>query len=448
MSAAVAVENQGAPAGAPCVPAASLTTTDAVALVVGVVVGAGIFRLPSLVAGNVSSAGQLLGFWLLGGLLSVAGALCYAELTIAWPHPGGDYHYLDRAFGRPVAFLFAWARLTVIQTGSIAAMAFIFGDYAAQAVGCPGWSPAGAAAGVVALTAVNLCGARPCTRVQLVLTVAKAIGLGAVVLAGLAWAAPTPAAGAPPPTAHPGLALVFVLFAFGGWNEAAYLSAELHRPQRAFPVVVLLSLGLITALYLFVNLACLRVLGLSGMAGSAAVAVDLCRAVGADRLATLVAAMVALSAIGAANAAIFTGARAVYAVGADHQSLAVLAAWRRDHPRSALLGQGVVAVALIVLGAVSRRGFETMVDYTAPVFWLFFLLVGLSVFRLRRTEPAALRPFRVPGYPVTPLLFCSTAAYMLWATIRYAGLGTIAGLLVLAAGVPVMLWSQRRGVRR
>ncbi|HXE58429.1 MAG TPA: amino acid permease [Gemmatimonadales bacterium] len=435
-------------------PSRQLTTLDAMALVVGIVVGAGIFRTPSVVAANAPSEAAMLLAWLAGGLVSVLGALSYAELASTYPNAGGEYHFLARAYGHRLAFFLGWARLAVIQTGSVALLAFIFGDYAGRVLPLgPHSSAIYAVLVVVALTLVNMWGVRQGTRTQNVLTTLELGGLAAVVVAGLSLAGPPPDAGAAAGSAEPslGLVMVFVLLTYGGWNEAAYLSAELRHQGRAIARTLLASLALITALYLLVNLAYLRALGLAGMAASDAVAADtMSRAAGAPA-ALLISLLIAVSALTSANATIFTGARTNYALGRDVPIFGALGRWdaRRGTPRNALLAQGAISLALVGLGSLTRRGFQTMVEYTSPVFWAFFLLVGASVIVLRVRDRGAERPFRVPGYPIVPLLFCGAAGYLLYSSLAYTGVGALVGVAVLAAGVVVWLLDRLvyRGIR-
>lgn len=434
-------------------PAKTLSTFDVVAIVVGVVIGASVFRTPSIVAENMGSAGGVLLAWLLGAGVSFVGALCYAELATAYPHTGGDYHYLHRAFGRRFAFLFAWARMVVIQTGSIALLAFVFGDYASQLWSLGPYSSALYAAGAVAvLTAFNVVGVRLGTRTQRGLTIATVFGLLVIVVVGL-FLAPEPTsfegmtdAGGAGLSGSFGLAMVFVLLTYGGWNEAAYVSAELRNVQRNMVRALLLSLGLIAVLYLLVNLAYLRGLGLAAMSGSEAVAADLMRAALGERGAQALSLLVAAAALSSTNATIFTGARTNFALGRDFALFAFLGRWRPrvETPMNALLVQGGIALALVGVGAAARQGFEAMVDYTAPVFWFFFLLTGCALFVLRWREPEAARPFRVPLYPITPLAFCAASLYMLWSSVTYTGIGALLGVAVLLAGVPLMLFDRER----
>ncbi|HYG68806.1 MAG TPA: amino acid permease [Anaeromyxobacteraceae bacterium] len=430
----------------------ALSITDAIALVVGIVVGAGIFRSPSAVAGSVSSGTEMILAWIVGGVVSLAGAMCYAELATMFPTPGGDYHYIGRALGRAPAFLFGWARLTVIPTGSLALLGFTFGDYAASALGLP--APASAwfaAAMIVALTALNVSGLNPARGTQNLLTAIEVAAILGIVACGF-LVDPAPAAAPAAPAGGGGglaLALVFVLLMYGGWNDGAYVSAEVRGGRRAIATVLLGSIAIVTALYVLANLAYLRGLGPAGMAASTAVAADLLsRAIGPAGP-PLIAAVVAVSAITSANATLLMGSRMAFALGRDTPIFSPLGRWSgRGAPVNALVAQGAIALLLVAFGATSRSGFEAMVAYTAPVFWLFFLLAGASLLVLRRREPNAIRPFRVPLYPLTPLVFCAACLYLLWSSVRYAGPGAIAGLLVLATGVVPLWLSTRRAAQR
>ncbi|MEO6437272.1 MAG: amino acid permease [Tepidisphaeraceae bacterium] len=442
--------NDIAPSGASppaAAPRPCLSTFDAVTVIVGIVIGAGIFEMPAWVAGNVTSTGMLMGVWVAGGIISLIGALCYAELASAYPDAGGDYHFLGRAYGPNVAFLFAWARMTVIQTGSIAALAFIIGDYATAAIPFGAYSAAIYAALVVVLiTGINVMGVRTGAMAQNLSTAAVVLGLLMVVVAGFtspAAARMTPASvvdNAQPVHSSIALAMVFVLFTYGGWNEAAYLSAEI-RTRRGIVAALLIGIAVITVIYLLTNAAMLHALGLSGMANSKAVAAEIMRNRFGDAGAYLASAAVIFAALSTANATAITGARSNYALGRDFPLLRALGRWqaRRSTPVTALLLQGAIALALVLFGSMTRSGLKAMVDYITPVFWGFFLLAGASVIVLRYREPEVLRPFRVPLYPVTPLLFCAVCAYMLQSQVVYNGQGSLVGLAVLLAGVPLLL---------
>jgi amino acid transporter len=447
-------------------PRETLGPREAIAIVVGIVIGAGIFKAPSLVAMNTPSEGWMLFAWVLGGVISIIGALCYCELATAYPSAGGDYHFLHRAFGRHVSFLFAWSRFSVITTGSIALLAFVFGDYMTQVVPLGAQSSAlwGGLA-IVALTWLNVMGVRQGATTQVLLTTVEVAGLVLVfaagvvaALGGLGASAPQAAAPVAPAAAFSlpafGFAMVFVLLTFGGWNEGAYISAELRDRQRNMVRVMIGSLVLVTLLYLGANWAYLAGLGLGGMARSKAVAADLL-AIGFGRAGeVLISLMVAVAALTSINATMIVGARSNFAAGRDWAALGRLGEWVEDRgtPVNAMIVQGVFALVLMLMGVAFGGGFSTMVEYTAPVFWLFFLLAGLSLFVLRVREPDTPRPFRVPLYPVLPLVFVAACAYMLHSSLGYVGGNTFAGVnaawigvAVLAAGAVVMLVISRAG---
>ncbi len=431
-------------------PEPVLELRDAIALIVGIVVGAGIFKAPSVVAANAGSAWGMLGAWVLGGIVSLIGALCYAELATSCPHAGGDYHFLTRAYGKKLSFMFAWARLAVITTGSIALLAFVFGDYCSRLYALGAQSSAiYAAMVVIVLTAVNSAGVKIGAATQNWLTALQLLGLLALALAGFA-AAPAPEALGAPGGADPlqpafGLCMVFVLLTYGGWNEAAYISAEVKDGRRNMLRALMWGMSIITALYVLLNLAYLRGLGLAGMARSQVVAADLSQQLWGVAGAKAISVLIALSVLTSINATILFGARSNYALGCDWPLLGFLGRWdaRSGTPVRALLLQGAVALALIAFGAFMRQGFETMVDYTAPVFWLFFLLTGIALFVLRRREPELPRPFKVPLYPLLPLAFCASSAWLLYSSLAYTRLGALVGVGVLAAGVPLLALATR-----
>jgi len=429
-------------------PRPTLGLLDAIAIIVGIVIGAGIFRLPSLVAGAAGSEAAVIAVWVAGAAVSLIGALCYAELATTFPSAGGDYHFLTRAYGKNLSFLFAWARVAVITTGSIALLAFVFGDFMSRlfALG-PYSTPIYAVALIAALTVINAAGIRKGALTQNWLTLLEVGGVVLVIVAGLVVAAPA-APAAPAATSGAagaswggiGLAMVFVLLTYGGWNEAAYISAEVKGARRNIARALIWSILVIAALYLLANLAMMRGLGLEGMAKSQAVAADLLERAWGPAGAVLISIMVAISAVTSANATIIVGARSNYALGCDWPMLSFLGRWneRAGTPTTALLVQSGVALALVALGTATAKGLETMVEFTAPVFWFFFTLAGASLIVLRVREPDVPRPFRVPLYPVLPLVFCACTAYLLYASLAYTGWGARIGVAVLAVGAVLL----------
>lgn len=439
------------------VPQRSLGVWHAVAVCVGMVIGAGIFKTTPLAAANLPSDEAVLLVWLFGGAMSLAGALCFAELATAFPDAGGDYFFLRKAYGDAMGFLFAWSRFAVIHTGSMAMLAFTFGDYLAEIVdlGQNGgaWL---AAATIVALTAVNLAGLRFGIGTQLWLLVLVVVGMLAVGAAGV-WlevggtpplVRVAPAEGAP--TFALGAALVFVFLAYGGWSDAATLSAEMRDPQRGMKRALLIGMSIVTALYVLVNWAYLRGLTHAGLAASEAPAADLMDLVFGRPGQVFIVFVVAVTSITSMNAILIAGARTTYAAARDNAGLARLGGWHvaRGTPTAAIAAIAVVALGLVAFGAYTRGGFATMVDYLSPVYWFFMTCTGISVFVLRRRFPNAPRPFRVPGYPFVPLAFVASSVYVLYASLEYVRAGAVAGVGVLLLGIVLLVALRRAGKGR
>lgn len=435
----------------PVTPKKLLSAPDGIFLVVGMVIGAGIFKAPSIVASSVQGALEFMLLWVAGGVVSLCGALVYTELSGRFPETGGEYRFLSRGYGPGTAFVFAWSRMTVIQTGAIAAIAFVFGDYAQQIL--PLGAAGGAiyaALGVAALTALNLAGTPQGKTLQKVMSALLMASLAAIALVGLLGPA-APAAAPKTVQGDLGLAMIFVLLTYGGWNEAAYIAGEVKEPRHSMIRILVGGILAITAIYLLVNLGYLAALGLEGMRQSKAVAADLMRPVAGGGGAAVAALVVCVSALSTINAAIITGARASYALGRDFAIFARLGAWREagSTPANALLLQGALSLLLVLAGSFTPDGFSSMVAYTAPVFWTFFLLCGVAlfVFRVRQGRPEG---FRVPLYPLVPIVFCAACAYMLYSSVNYVrfavsfGNAVLAGIAVMALGVPLYFLARRK----
>jgi amino acid transporter len=430
-------------------PLRTLSTLDVVCLIIGTVIGAGIFKAPSVVAGQMDSALEFLLIWVLGGLISIAGALCYAELATSHPHPGGEYHYLSKAFGKRIAFFYAWARSTVIITGSIAILAITLGDYMTTI-----W-PLGpysnylwAMLSIVGTSALNLLGIRESTRTQNALTVLEVLGIMAIVYAGFSQqgiASMDDLLARQDSSSHYGLAMVFVLLTFGGWSEVSYLSAEVKDRRRGMSRALVLGLVAVTLLYLLANLAYLNALGLQGMAQSKAVASDVFTLAFGKGSAMVFSVIVILSCLNSLNATMIFGARSNFALGQDFRTFAWLGHWHGSgNPRNSLIVQMLISLAVVVLAIVTQQGFEAVVEFTAPVFWAFVLLVGVALIVLRQREPDLHRPFRVPLYPWLPLAFIGVTGWMLWSSLVYTGLGAWVGAAVLVCGLIPLAWEASR----
>lgn len=425
-------------------PKPTLRLIDAIVLIIGIVVGAGIFRTPSVVASNTPSEHWFLGVWILGGVISIIGALCYSELSSTFPNAGGDYHFLKLAFGKRFSFLFAWSRITITQTGSIAILAYIAGDYLTQLIPLGAYSSTYYALTIIIiLSLINILGIQFGTTIQKLLISLQFIGILIIVSLGIFNDPATSVSISENasllntfPTASISLALIFVLLTFGGWNEAAYISSELKSGSKKITFVLAASIVLITSIYLLINLSFLRVLGLDGIAKSEAVGVDMMSATLGNRGVVLIGLLVVLSALTSLNTTIFTGARSNYALGRDFQTLSFLGKWNasKSAPINSLIVQGIIAIILVLFGAFTRSGFESMVDFTAPVFWFFFLSTGISLFILRKKHPNIKRPFKVPLYPLTPILFIVFCSYMLYSSLSFTGIGSLVSVAILFTG--------------
>lgn len=429
-------------------PRQTFNNLSAAAVIIGIVVGIGIFRLPSMVAQNASSELHYLGFWLAGGLISVIGALCYAELASNKPDAGGEYHFLREAYGPAVGFLFSWGRMSVIQTGAIALTAFILGDYATTIYPLgPNSSSVYAALTIITLTGLNIWGTQPSKNTQSVLTSLIVIVLIVAGTVGLIHEPSTDVAlSSGDVTSSAGAAMIFVLLTYGGWNEGVYLSAELKDVRKNMTRVLLLAIAIITFLYLLINAAYIQVLGLETLRNSDIIGVELSNRIIGSGGALAMALIVIVSALSTANATIITGARTNYALGRDFSLLRFLGRWNKtaNAPINALLLQGGIALGLVVLGSFTQEAVTTMVDYTAPVFWFFILLTTGSLFIFRNhSDKKDGRPFSVPLYPLTPVVFMLICLYLLYSSIMFTGTGALVGIGILLLGLPLYYLAQR-----
>jgi amino acid transporter len=420
-------------------PRPELTLFDSTCLIVGIIIGAGIYQMAPDIAKGVGGGWGVLGLWVLGGVLSLCGALSYAELATAYPEEGGDYVYLSRAYGSWAGFLFGWAQLAIVRPGDIAVMAFAFATYA-RAIYDPfgGGSQVQVVYAVLAtvmLTLINVLGVRQGKWTQNLLTTVKALGL--LLIVGAAFiarpvAAPVEAGGQLPFS----LALIFVLFTYGGWNEMAYVAGEVRDPRRNIVRALFAGTTAVTLLYLLVNVAFLHTLGYEGLKGSKAVATDTVAAVWPQGAAVVISVLICLSALGAVNGLVFTGARISYAVGQDHRLFAYLGRWdpRRGTPAVALVVQGMIAVTLIVV----LGSFIDAILYTAATVYTFYLASTVAVIVLRYKDPQRERPYRVLGYPVTPLVFAGVCGFLVYSAVTYKPLVALSACGLLALGWP--LW--------
>jgi len=425
-------------------PEPALSLFSSICVIAGIIIGVGIYEATPDIAASMSSSAALLGVWCIAGIISLCGALCYAELSSTYPEEGGDFVYLSRAFGPALGFLFGWANFLIIRPGSIAAMTFPFANY--FAVLCDPLARGSlaniritvyAVLAVIVLSLLNIIGVRFGAWTQNALTIVKVTGL--LALAALAFLAPgaadalassTPASGF-----NPGLALILALFCLGGWQEICYAAAEVREPKRNLPRVLVLGTFCVTVLYLLISAAFIHALGYTAVSASKAVAADTLHALYGAGAAKLASLLIAVSALAAVNGMIFAGARIFYAAGQQHRAAGYLAEWspRFNTPARSLAVQGLLSTAVIVFAGSFR---QTLI-YTTTVVWLFFLLTGLSVAALRRKDPQTPRPYRVSLYPVPIAVFCAACIYVAWSAAAYDPRGTLVSLALLVLGLPV-----------
>ncbi len=425
----------------------ALGLTDATMLVIGCIVGVGIFRTASSIAGHLQSPSLILMLWLFGGLLSLCGALCYAELAAMYPATGGDYVYIREIYGRFWAFLFGWTKLFIERTGTIAILGFVFAEYVRRIIPYSNVTlRLVAASAILLLTLVNITGIRLGTYVQNLFTVLKIVALGALIFAGISlWTAHRTIA--PDWTIPPlhlstieamGVALVFVLWTYGGWTEAAYVAEEVRDATRNVPKAIIGGVLLITTLYVLVNWSYLLVIPITQMPSTPLVASRVMQSSLGGAGALFMSWMIACSAFGALNGYILTGGRILYAIGKDH---ALFAALGTVHPRLQTPALALGTNALVAIGLVYFKTFDQIAIYSTTVIEVFFALSVFGVLILRRRDPARARPYRTWGYPLTPIIFCLTIAGLTLDLCLKTPAESAFGFALLALGVPLYWWS-------
>lgn len=441
-----------APAAAPEASplARRLGLLDVTLIVMGGIIGSGIFVNPSIVAARTQSAAGTLGAWLLGGAIALAGAFVYAELGARRPLAGGQYAYLREAFHPALAFVYAWSLLLLIQTGGMAASAMTFARYARELGHVP--LPEGVLAALVlgGLTLINALGVRAGAGTQNVLMLLKIAAILAVVVAGLAVAAAArgvvlPAAAGATPAPLPGApnlgaAMVPVLFAYGGWQTAAFIGGEVKDPARTLPRGMVLGVVGVVLLYTAVNAACLRVLGPAGLAATPAPAAAVMRAAFGEAGARWLALGVAASTLGFLSQSMLTAPRVYYAMAADGLFFTAVARVNaRTHvPVTAVALQGAAAVAIALTGNYGR-----ILDTVVSADWIFFGLSAACVFRLRAADAGDGRAVgaRIPGHPFTTAAFIAASAWIVVQALAHDPRNGAIGLGLLLAGWPVfLLW--------
>jgi len=420
-------------------PTRTLSLFDCLCIMIGIIVGVGIFETSPTVAACMGNGSGTLLLWLVGGLLALCGALCYAELASTYPSEGGDVVYLSRAYGPWAGFLFGWSQMVVIRPADIALMAYVFARYASTLYApVPHPIPFYAALAVTGLTVINILGVRQGRWTQNVLTMVKVTAVLVIIGIGLLLPEGERSTSVGESSlSGVKLGLILVFYTYGGWHELAYVAAEIRNPGKNIVRAVVLGTLAVAALYLLINVAFLRTLGYEAMARSAGVATDTVATVLPSGAGRLIASIICISALGTMNGMIFTGSRISYALGQSHSLFNRLGRWhpRSGTPVSALLLQGLLSLAIVLLAG----SFIDTILYSAPVVWLFFLGTGSALFVLRKKDRELERPFRAAGYPVVPVIFSITCIFMFYGAVSYAcaqrPTGVLALLGVMAVGI-------------
>jgi APA family basic amino acid/polyamine antiporter len=415
---------------------------DATMLVMGGIIGSGIFLNPAEVARHVSTPALIVGAWLIGGAIAIAGAFVYAELAARRPEVGGQYAYLRDAWGPMPAFLYGWSLLLVIQSGGMAAVAIIFAHYLVELTHWPVADGAVAAGALALLTAINCLGVRAGSNVQSGLMVLKILAIAALVLAGLLLAGPAPASAHYAAAGGLGAALTPVMFAYGGWQTSSFVAGEMRDPRRDLARGVLIGVAGVVLLYTAVAFTCVYVLGPAGLAETRTPATAVMRLALGETGATLIALGIAISALGFLSQGMLTTPRVYFAMAEDGLFFRAVAAVNANThaPVVAILLQGVAAIVIALSGSYGQ-----ILSYVVSVDFIWFGLTGAALFVFRRREGAAW--FQAPGHPVTTGLFVAACATVVAATVFNNLKDSAVGLLILAAGAPAFLYWQGKKAR-
>lgn len=433
---------------------------DATMLVMGGIIGSGIFINPYVVAQQVPQPALIMGAWAFGGLIALAGAFIYAELAAQYQTSGGQYVYLRDAFHPGLAFVYGWTLLLVTQTGGMAAVAVTFAKYALELFGVAAtdWASGLLAVGVLAfLTAVNCLGVRAGGTLQNVFMVLKIAAIAALVVAGLTVAAPATATSTAPIVAAPNLLLAFgaalipVQFAYGGWQTACFVAGEVREPAKNLPRGLLLGVLGVIVVYLSVNLVCVYVLGAQGLAATKTPATTVMRLALGETGARLIAVGIAVSTFGFLSQSMLTAPRVYFALAQDGLFFRQVAQVNRAQvPAVAIALQGALAAII----ALSGR-YEQILNYVVSVDVIFFALTAACIFVFRRRAtnssdgPPSSIISRVPGHPVTTIFFIGACLAVSVSTIAKYPQDSLIGFVIMLLGVPVyLLWRKRSEIGR
>ncbi len=430
----------------------TLNKWDSMSLSIGVVIGIGIFRVPAEIAKLLSGNGPIILLaWLVGGLISLLGALCYAELAATFPETGGDYVFLRQAYGKLVAFLYAWTELLIIRTGSIAAISFLFADYACGLLSIDlSMAKLLALAVICILTALNLAGLTYGVKVQNTLTLTKLIAITLLILAGLFSGKGDLAPILTVPKldlnlsffSSFALALIPILWTYGGWQENIFVAGETKDAARSLPFALIGTVIIISCAYVLLNVFFLCIIPPEKMISSPLVAAQALNIIYGGLSAKLVDILVVICSIGAINAMIISGSRITYALGADQPIFRTLTftTTKNNTPIAALLLNSLGACFFVILGS-----FDRLLFFTGIAVWLFCALSIASLFIFRKRYPTKVREFNVPFYPWLPGIFVIICTALCLDTFFTYVEQSLFGIGLICCGIPAFYLSQYLG---
>ena len=426
---------------------------DVTMLVMGGIVGSGIFINPYVVAQRVHTPALILAAWILGGVVGVGGAFIWAELAARLPEVGGQYAYLREAYHPAVAFLYGWVLLLVIQTGGMAAVSITFAKYFVELTGVQARDWIVATAALVILTLINCFGVKTGGRTQSALMVTKIVAISALVIAGLAFTGRhvtvTTATEREWSLSSFGAAMVPVLFAYGGWQTANFVAAEVQEPRKNLPRGLLLGVLGVVVLYLGVNWVCLRSLSPQALAATNTPATAVMRMALGQRGAMFIAAAIAISTLGFLSQSILTAPRVYFAMAEDGLFFRAMA-WLDPRTRVPVVAIVLQSVWTMVI-ALSGR-YEQILNYVISMDFLFFGLTATTIFVFRRRaaqgEVSAKNDYRVPGHPVSTVMFVAICWWVVANTVYRYPQNSLIGFVLLVTGIPVYwFWSRRARLR-
>ena len=420
-------------------PQRTLSAFDGACIIVGIIIGAGIYQTTPMVAANSGSVQWIFGIWVLGGCLALVGALCYAELAMTITRDGGEYAYLVKAYGKGTGSFFAWIEFWIIRPGSTGPMAMLFGSYAYNLL--PIFSTTFdslmgevlyAVAAIMTLLVVNLLGLRAGKWTQNALTVFKVLALlilvgGSVIAIGLAPDVISPTttetAASMGGQTFDGLllAMVLVMFTYGGWNDLSFVATEIKTPAKNIPRALVVGVCAVAAIYLLINIAMLMALGHSGLAASETPATEMLKVTIGPVAEKIMAMLICVTALGAVNGMMFTSARIYHALGNQVSAFAWLGKWnaRLQVPARSLVVQSVVTLAMVIGFGWQANGFELLVLFVSPFMWSFFVLLGIAMLLFRFQGLVPRDKYRTPLFPVMPLVFVLSSSFIAYRAADY-----------------------------